>query len=408
MSMEQPPTETKSKLPLAILIVVILLIGNLIYGAILLLRVKKSPQPPATPTAISVAPPAGAVASTGVRVGIAYGTEKERWLKWAASEFANTPEAAGIKIDLIPMGSLEGAQAVNREDQRINVWSPASRLYRDQFVQEWSARHGNNPIAREERLALTPMVFVMWDERYQPFVAKYGNVSFRSVGQALSETGGWATIASKPDWGLFKFSHTVPSSSNSGLAALVTMAYDYHAKSAGIELADVLNVDFQKWLGGIERGASGMQNSTGNMMKDMVLLGPSTFDCLFVYESVVIDYLENANGRWGHLHVAYPKFNLWNDNPYYVLDVPWSTPEQRRAAETFLNFLMSVPAQREAMKHGFRPGNPAVATNAPDSPWVVYQSAGLTPDLPGIMCDPPSAAVMFNLLQGWERTRGGR
>jgi hypothetical protein len=412
--MQQPqPTDqaTKSKLPLAITIVILLLIGNLIYGAILLMRVKKTPPSPATNiVAGSATQGHGGEASSdsAVHLGIAYGTEKERWLKWAASEFAKTDAGRGITVDLIPMGSLEGAQAVNREDTRINVWSPASRLYREQFAQEWSARHGNNPIAREERLALTPMVFVMWDERYQPFVAKYGNVSFHTVGQALAEPGGWATIANKADWGLFKFSHTVPSQSNSGLVALVTMAYDFHAKSAGLELADVLNADFQKWFGGIERGASGMQNSTGNMMKDMVLLGPGTFDCLFVYESVAIDYLDNAGGRWGKLHVSYPKYNLWNDNPYYVLDVPWSTPAQRKAADAFCDFLMSVPAQREAMRHGFRPGNPAVPTNEPDSPWVSYQWAGLTPDLPGTMGEPPPAAVMFNLLQSWERTRGGR
>jgi Ca-activated chloride channel family protein len=408
----QPSSETKSKLPLAIVIVLLLLAGNLIYGAILLMRTRKAPpQPPNATAAVATATtpaPGDARANAATHVGIAYGTEKERWLKWAVGEFAKTPEASGIKIDLIPMGSLEGAQAINREDQRINVWSPASRLYREQFEQDWTARHGTSPIAREERLALTPMVFVMWDERYQAFVKHYGDVSFHTVGQALAEPSGWAAIANQPDWGLFKFSHTVPSESNSGLAALVTMAYDFHNKSANLQLADALNVDFQKWLGGIERGASGMQNSTGNMMKDMVLLGPSTFDCLFVYESVVIDYLDNANGRWGHQHVTYPKYNSWNDNPYYILDVPWSTAEQRKAAEAFLTFLMSEPAQRQAMKHGFRPGNPAIPTNDPDGPWTVYRSAGLTPDLPGTICEPPKPEVIFNLLQGWERTRGGR
>ncbi len=94
------------------------------------------------------------------------------------------------------------------------------------------------------------------------------------------------------------------------------------------------------------------------MMRDMVLRGPSTFDGLLVYESVAIDYLKSAEGRWGELRVVYPKRNMWNDNPYYVLDVPWSSADQRKAAERFLDFLLSVPVQQRSLEHGFRPGEP--------------------------------------------------
>ncbi len=89
-----------------------------------------------------------------IEIGIAYGTEKERWLQWAVGEFAKTGDERQIKIDLIPMGSLEGAQAVLRGDTRIHVWSPASSLYKDVFLQDWQVHHGSDkPIVREENLA---------------------------------------------------------------------------------------------------------------------------------------------------------------------------------------------------------------------------------------------------------------
>ncbi|HEY2585663.1 MAG TPA: substrate-binding domain-containing protein, partial [Tepidisphaeraceae bacterium] len=128
------------------------------------------------PATSTVPAPAESGPAAGITVGIAYGTEKRRWLESAADQFARTPQGAGIKIDLIPMGSLEGAQAILRGDQqahRINVWSPASSLYEQSFVQDWQVKYGNNPIAASERLALTPMVFVFWDERYQAFSRKY-------------------------------------------------------------------------------------------------------------------------------------------------------------------------------------------------------------------------------------------
>src|SRR5262249_54413795 len=172
-------------------------------------------------------------------------------------------------------------------DKRINVWSPASGLYKDVFLQEWTIRNSNQPILREEELALSPMVFVMWAQRYDAFIAKYKELNFTTLGEALHEPGGWDAIAQKPEWGLFKFGHTHPNQSNSGLMTLVLMAYDYHKKTRGLSLKDILDPTFQGWMSGIESAVTGLSNSTGNMMRDMVLRGPSSYDALFVYESVV-------------------------------------------------------------------------------------------------------------------------
>jgi ABC-type glycerol-3-phosphate transport system substrate-binding protein len=342
-----------------------------------------------------------------VEIGIAYGTEKQRWLQWAVEEFAKTKDGKKIKVNLIPMGSLEGAHAILNGDQRVQVWSPASALYKDTFVQEWQVKYSKNPILKEEPLALSPMVFVFWDERYQAFVPKYKTASFLTLAQALQEKGGWESIAQKPEWGLFKLGHTHPNESNSGLMTIVLAAYSYQKKTKGLELKDVVDVGFQNWLQNFERGVSGFSNSTGNMMREMVLKGPSSYDALIVYESVVIDYLKNAEGRWGQLRVVYPEYNAWNDNPYYIIDAPWSSKDQRKAADTFLQFLLSEPIQKESLNHGFRPANPSVPIRFADSPFVKYADYGIKVDL-GKICDPPRGEVVNNLLQSWQRSQGNR
>jgi ABC-type sulfate transport system substrate-binding protein len=128
---------------------------------------------------------------------------------------------------------------------------------------------------------------------------------------------------------------------------------------------------------------------------------------LFVYENVAIDYLKSAQGRWGDLRVIYPHLNMWNDNPYCILDAPWSTNDQKRAAGLFLDFLMSDQVKRAALDHGFRPGNVNVAVKTQDSPFVRYESAGLKIDL-GSVCEPPKEEVINNLLGLWQRTSGNR
>jgi hypothetical protein len=121
-----------------------------------------------------------------------------------------------------------------------------------------------------------------------------------------------------------------------------------------------------------------------------------------LYENLAIDYLGAARDRWGELHVDYPEPNVWNEHPYYVLDVPWSSQAQRDAAAAFLKFLMSEPVQRRALAHGFRPGNPAVPVRGPDSPLVRHEARGLKPDLPR-MVEPPSADVVNDLLASFRR-----
>ena len=342
-----------------------------------------------------------------VEIGIASGTEKNGWLEWAVTEFAKTAEGKRIKVNLIPMGSLESARALVDGDQRINVWLPASAAYRDVFAQQWQAKYNSNPIVREEPLALTPMVFVIWEDRYQAFVQKYQTMSFDTIGQALEAKDGWDEIGHHAEWGNFKFGMAQPSQSNSGLIMLVLAAYASRHKSKGLSAKDIDDVAFQKWLADMESGASGMSNSTGNLMQEILLKGPSAYDAMFVYESLAIEALAKAEGRWGKLRVIYPEYNFWNENPYYIINASWSTPDQRKAADAFLNFLLSEPVQRESLKHGFRPANPMVPVKSPASPFAQYAANGVSVDV-SRMCEPVKADVVGALLASWERAQGNR
>src|SRR5262245_30770630 len=114
-------------------LIIFLFIAACAYGAYLMFAKKPllpRPKTMATKDATTLSPNDSGVA---VEIGIAYGTEKQRWLQWAVGEFAKTPEGSHIKVNLIPMGSLEGAQAVLGGDKRIHAWSPASSLYKDVF-----------------------------------------------------------------------------------------------------------------------------------------------------------------------------------------------------------------------------------------------------------------------------------
>jgi Ca-activated chloride channel family protein len=348
------------------------------------------------------------LAAKPVEIHIAYGTEKQRWLEEATAAFRQTPEGRRAIVKLHGMGSVEGAQAVldGPVPLPIHVWSPASGAYRDLFEQEWRAKHKNKPILKGENLALTPMVFVMWESRHASFIKKYGKVNFETIGRAMREPGGWEAIAGEPGWGRFKFGHTHPNQSNSGLITLVLLAYEVSKKERDLSMGDLDRAGFSRWLRGFEhdvaRPGGSLTHSTGTLMREMVLRGPSQYDCILIYENLAIDYLEAARDRWGELHVDYPDPNLWNEHPYYILDVPWSEPAHREAAAEYLKFLMGEAMQRRALEHGFRPGNPEVSVRFAESPLIRHAARGIRIELPR-MCEPPRAEVVKGLLAAYGR-----
>jgi len=347
-----------------------------------------------------------------ITIGVAYGTEKKEWMKWAHEEFKKTPEGKRIKINLLGMGSLEAAKAIINGDERIHVWSPASAAYKDVFIQDFQSKYSKDPIISETPLVLSPMVFVMWKERYDALKESVGELNFETLRQCveLDEKGdlkSWGEIANQPDWGYFSFGHTNPAQSNSGVLAIVLAAYDFHKKYKDLSVKDIVDSDFQQWYRELNAGVSDRVNSTGTLMNEMIQKGPSVYDVVWVYENLAMSHVNRAKNRYGELIIVYPDKNIWNDNPYYLLDTDWSSNEQRDAAKVFQEFLLSKRIQQRAATLGFRPVNLDAGIKFPGSPFLEHVKNGVKINIPRV-CEPPSADVLNNLLIGWERLRSRR
>ncbi len=336
--------------------------------------------------------------------GIACGTEKSEWFQWAIHEFAGTSEGGNVRIELFPIGSQEGIKAFMNGDSRLHVWSPASGLYVEHFAKAWREKYGNTPLWKSEVLTLSPMVFVTWQDRYELLVRKYNSIDFISLQQALTEKDGWNTIARKPEWGRLLYAHANPAQYNSGLMTLILMAYQYHRKDKDLRLDDVNDEGFRKWIKDFENASTTPTENSESIVKDMVITGPSLYEVVCTYEDLAIRYLRNAESRWQPIHIDYPALNKWNDNPYIIVNAPWSTIEQRDCAQKFLTFLLSEPAQTQALRFGFRPANPDVPMRFSGSPFEVYAQYGLKLEMP-VNCETPKKEVVDTLVEIWVKNR---
>jgi hypothetical protein len=345
---------------------------------------------------------------TEIEVPFEYSTEKKDWLEAAAAQFHQSNPT--IRIKLIGKGSLESVAAILDGTDKPVLWSPADSLVSTLLASDWQTKNNTElfPLTGEaapQPLLLTPLVFAVWEDRANVLLkAGGGSVTWKSIEKAVKSAKGWPGIGGKPAWGFVKLGHTDPTKSNSGLQALALMALEYFGGIAELKVEQALDPGFQDFVKNIESGVSRFETSTGTFMTDMIRFGPSKYDIALVYESLAVAQLENAQGRWGSLHIYYPSTTIWSDHPVVVLNAPWVTPAQKAAGNQFIAFLRSVPVQSTALRFGFRPAEASVPMKSSDAnnPFTKMAQYGLALELPPAT-RPPSGPVLRNLMMMWSR-----
>jgi ABC-type glycerol-3-phosphate transport system substrate-binding protein len=403
----------KQKASIAVLVAFLVVASVLVY-----LKTRKDDGGKASPDPSGVASIAASVSASAkpspagpkIALPFLYSTEKEAWLKEALDEFQKLhPE---IDVQLEGKGSLDAVRALLAGEKKPVLWSPGDSLVVNLFSTQWQLAKSADPLVRDgskwpRSTLLTPLVFVAWESRAKVLLGKDAELKWQRLRDAVASKKGWAGLGGDPNWAYVKFGHTDPSKSNSGLQALVLMAYGFYDRQANLSVADVTAQPFQDFVKGLEAGHHAQDfaaASTGPFMQNLIRQGPSLYDVAVVYESLAIAEIPHAQGRWEGLRVFYPNINLWSDHPLCLFNTDWVTADQKKAAALLADFLMSQPIQKAALRHGYRPGNldVPVITQEPDNPFNRYKDMGIRIDVPRI-ASAPDGAVLQALLQTYQR-----
>jgi hypothetical protein len=338
--------------------------------------------------------------SQTITITMAYTSDEADWLNAVTPAFNNQKNKLAdgniAQVQLVPYEDNDALTAIASRTLTPTIWSPASTLWINQLNSKWQAQ-GNSAdlILRSGQyaaapLVLSPIVFVMWQERADPFIEKYGSVDWNTVQQAVSTAGGWQTIckdvkkaACDPLWGNVKYGQTDPAVSNSGLAAFTLATYNFFSTPGQPKLADLSSDElnqpaYQAWVKGLGEGIYQLGADSRQQMRDMINYGAAQYDVVAIYESLAATQIKNAAGRGGNLKIFYPTLNIYSDHPYGILQAG-SSAEQKDAALLFEQYLLSADIQNQGLTYGFRPANPdvAVVNNDPNNPFNKYKDSGL-------------------------------
>src|SRR4051812_3567487 len=208
---------------------------------------------PASPAA----PPTAQAAAHRIRVSLVYSPEKEKLLAPLIDRFNAQRHPSGdrvVYVDARVVASGDVTTRVAKGTLRPVLWSPASSFWGRllNFKTDQSLVRDDNP-----SIVQTPLVIAMWKELADAYGYPRRPLGFAELDKL--STRGWAAIG-KAQYGAFKYVHTNPDLSTSGLSAVAASYYAAAGKREGLTAADVTKARHR--VRGLERSIVHYGNTT--------------------------------------------------------------------------------------------------------------------------------------------------
>jgi len=340
-----------------------------------------------------------------IRLLFAYGSEKESWVKQVTDEFnrAQHKTKAGkvIWVDGKAMGSGECIDELLAETTKADLVSPASSAFIKLGNAQSRSKTNADLVGPTDNLVLSPVVIAMWKPMAEALGYPQKALGWADVLALAKDPKGWETHG-HGEWGRFKFGHTHPEYSNSGLIAALAEVYAGAGKTHALTLEDVQAPRTAQFVAGIEQAVVHYGSSTGFFGKKMFAGGPSYLSAAVLYENMVIESYSLPNRDPAFPVVAiYPREGtFWSDHPVGIVQRPWVTPERQQAARVYIDYLLDTPQQQKSLAFGFRPANPKVALAEP-----IDLAHGVNPQEPQNVLEVPEPNVMNAIIGLWHANK---
>ena len=325
----------------------------------------------------------------------------------------------GISVDATPSGIVETRLAEASWDPARgpapDAWSPASSTWL-QLLRHDRSSHDRPDIlpAQAESVVSTPIVLAMPEPMARALGWPDAAIGWSDLLNLANHPDGWGAKG-HPEWGAFKLGKTNPNISTTGLSATVGVFVAATGTSSDLTLDTLKDPRVREFVAGVEKSVAHYGDTALTFLSNLQRADDAGaalgyVGAVTVEEKSVVDYnngnptgdLETA-GQHGMPRVPlvaiYPKEGTLNsDNPFAVLDAPWSDAGKQAGAKDFLAYLRE-PAQQEMFTDaGFRTydGRPGKA---------VSDNEYLREDIDVPTLAPPSPHVLAALQATWGELR---
>jgi Ca-activated chloride channel family protein len=348
----------------------------------------------ATPT-----PGSGPKPANALEITMAYSSEKEPFIKPLAAQFnaakhtlpgSNRP----IYVTATVVDSGVARSQIADGSLKPTVWSPSSSLWKPVLNFE-----ADRELAGEsDPIFLTPVVIAMWKPMAEALGWPNKPLGLSDIIGLNNDPNGWGAVG-HPEWGKFKYAHTNPEVSSTGLSMVAMEFYAGANKVRGLTEDDVNQDAVKAYVQNIENSIV-HYSSTTTIFKENVRKGGMDYISAVALEEVTVIELNKTNMPVPLVSIYPKEGTFFHDNPFIILNGDWVTDEQRQAATMFKDFLLLPENQKNALSLGFRPANPNVQMGDPFTP-----TFGVDPTQPKTVLEVPQPKVLVTVKDLWNAYR---
>jgi Ca-activated chloride channel family protein len=163
---------------------------------------------------------------------------------------------------------------------------------------------------------------------------------------------------------------------------------------------DVANAKARKRVRDIERSIVHYGDTTLFISDQLKQKGPGYASAVAMEEVTLLDF-NRTRGDRDKLVAIYPEEGTFDsDSPFFTLNAPWVSPQQKKAAGEFQQYLAEKITPELAAKYGFRPSDRAKAPAPP-----ITTANGADPKQPARVLTPPEPRVLAAIKNAWRRDR---
>ncbi|MGJ8655772.1 MAG: extracellular solute-binding protein [Akkermansiaceae bacterium] len=332
-------------------------------------------------------------------VTFTYGSEKEKWIDAATKTFNSQNHKASdgrtIIIHQIPMGSGECIREVQEGTRQTHIVSPASEAFIKLGNAESQTKTNSDLVKKTNNLCLSPVVIAMWEPMAKALGHSERSIGWKEIHDIAQNPDGWAAYG-KPQWGKFRFGHTHPDFSNSGLISLIAEVYAGADKQRGLTVEDVKDPKVGNYLEEIEQAVVHYGKSTGFFGRKMFESGPEYLSAAVLYENMVIESRQRNDLPFPVVAIYPKEGTFWSDHPAGIVNREWVDELHQEAAQVYLDFLLSEPQQKLVMNYGFRPADVMIPLSDAFNP-----SNGVDAEQPQTTLEVPPVPVISEIRQLW-------
>jgi len=227
--------------------------------------------------------------------------DTQGWMSAVVGAF-NQQCRSQVTVVLHEIDTYQAMQAILNGSLHPDIWSPAGSAWLEQLNAQWQKQHHGNAIISTDATATpslvkSPVVITMWKPMAKILGWPNQPLWWADIAALSTNPRGWASYG-HPEWGDFKFGHTNPQYSNSGLDAILAENYAAVHKLSGLTPVVVNAQATRAFVESIESSVVRYGNSTAALAHEMFAGGVTYLSAAVMDEHFVAE--ANA-GTYGHL-----------------------------------------------------------------------------------------------------------